>query len=414
MSDGRSRPPFHRSTRMRFAAATAGLVAGGGALILVVVYASMRFLTEYRIPTLSAVPDGEVRDPADASGSITLATAKPVTGLPTGIVVSSGSDVLNTLLIYSACALVILTLVGAVASWFLAGRMLRPLQSLSAAAELASRGSLSHRVGTTGRHDEFDAVSQTFDDMLAELERSFDASQRFAANASHEIRTPLATTKALLEVAATEDNSPRVTLLLRRLTESNDRLIDITEALLDLATIGQEQPVRDTVDLRELVSRELEAIADEVSQRGLRLSVRIGAETACGSDGLLRLLIGNLIRNAVRHNHVAGDLAIETTRADGGRVRVIVENSGDRIPEHSLARLIEPFYRERGRAVLSEGAPGHGLGLAIAGAVVNAHGGTLELEALDEGGLRVTVELPGACVPLGGAHADDRGAAFSR
>lgn len=394
MGDAGMRTSFRHSTRARFAAATAGLVAGVGALILLVVYASMRFLTEYRIPTLSAVPGAaptEVGRPAN----IVATAARPTTVIPTGIVVSSSADILNTLLIYSACALVALTAVGAIASWFLAGRMLRPLRSLSEAADLAGRGSLGHRVRTSGRDDEFDAVSGAFNRMLDELERSFAASQRFAANASHEIRTPLATTRALLEVAAGEQNTPAIELLLRRLSDSNERLIGITEALLDLAAIGREQLVPAPVDLSTLIQRELDDLDDEIVERRLEVTVAIAEGTASGSEGLFRLLLGNLLRNAVRHNHPGGRVTVETRRvATGGGVHIVVENSGQRIRAESIARLTEPFFRLQGRTVSPDGAAGHGLGLAIAESAARTLDGSLLLESVGDGGLRATVDVP--------------------
>lgn len=392
MSDVAARPAFHRSTRTRLAAATAGLVAGVGALILIVVYIAMRFLTEYRIPTLTASAVTTSVPPVGAPG----ATITPTTGLPTGIVVSSSADVLNTLLVYSACALVVLTILGAIASWLLAGRMLRPLHALSAAADLARRGSLSHRVGSTGRNDEFDAVSLAFDSMLGALERSFAASQRFAANASHEIRTPLATTKALLEVAAGEDNSPRVALLVDRLAGSNDRLIAITDALLDLATIGTGQCDPMPVDVSDLVTQELAELDEEIQAAGLRVTVRVAGVAVLGSESLLRLLIGNLLRNAVRHNHPDGHVLIEAKDQNDGVVLLAMQNSGDRIAVESLRRLAEPFFRVNGRTAVAGRRSGHGLGLSVVASVVDVHGGSLEWEARREGGLQVTVRLPAA------------------
>lgn len=389
MTDPGPRSPRRQPTRTRFALATAALVAAMGAMILTVVYFSMRYLPDYQLSkaTLAAPV---------ITAPIPAATLVPATTPSAGIVVTSSTDVLNTLLVFSACAFLGLTLVGAIASWFLVGRMLRPLRALSEAAEFARRGSLSHRIGTSGRKDEFEAVSREFDAMLDELERSFAASERFAANASHEIRTPLTTTKALLEVAAAEGEAVRVDRLVHRLAESNDRLIGITDTLLDLATMGRAAPESVPVRVEDIVASELAEVSDAIEARGLRVQVRLDEPILLGDPGLLRLLVGNLLRNAVVHNHPGGALTVTSVARANGGVAFVVENTGDPIRPESLARLSEPFYRIRGRVVVPGERSGHGLGLAIVAGVVDAHRGSLAFESLPSGGLRVTADFPGA------------------
>jgi two-component system sensor histidine kinase VanS len=233
--------------------------------------------------------------------------------------------------------------------------------------------------------------------MLDELERSFTAAQRFAANASHEIRTPLATTKALLEVAATEDNTPHVDHLLTRLARSNDQLIGVTDALLDLASTRQN-PLCSPIEVAELLSAELGEVDSVIVDRGLRVRTHLGEESISGDRGLLKLLIANLVRNAVLHNRPGGYIVAATEPRADGAVAFVIENSGARVTEESLARLSEPFYRVGGRTAITEGPNGHGLGLAIVAAVIDAHRGSLHFEALEPDGLRVTAEFPGADV----------------
>ena len=124
---------------------------------------------------------------------------------------------------------------GMAGGWFLAGRMLRPLQEITPPARRAANGWLDHRIGLTGIKDEFTDLSDTFDEMLDRLQRSFDQYRRFAANASHELRTPHAVMKTMLEVAIADPEHQDVRELTRRLHETNQRGIDLVEALLTLA-----------------------------------------------------------------------------------------------------------------------------------------------------------------------------------
>ncbi len=110
-------------------------------------------------------------------------------------------EILDLVVKLSAYAMALLAIIGLVGGWILAGRMLRPLQEITAAARLAASGSLDHRIGLGGIRDEFTDLSDTFDEMLERLQRSFEQYRRFAANASHELRTPHAVMKTMLEVA---------------------------------------------------------------------------------------------------------------------------------------------------------------------------------------------------------------------
>src|SRR5690242_20415881 len=139
------------------------------------------------------------------------------------------SNLLNVFAPRAAGVLAFLLVFGLVGGWFLAGRMLAPLRRITDATRMAANGSLSHRVRLPGRDDEFRALADAFDTMLARLEAHVAEQQRFAANASHELRTPLAITQALLDVARNDPNRDSG-VLDERLRAVNARAIDLTEA----------------------------------------------------------------------------------------------------------------------------------------------------------------------------------------
>jgi two-component system sensor histidine kinase VanS len=379
-----------RSLRARFALSASGLIAIMGLLMLAVVYLAMRYLPYYEASwqpgatTLSAAPSAAA--PTDIVQGHAVAA---------GIVVASESDFVRILLIISGVAVVVIGAVGAAASWLLAGRLLQPLRDLAAVADQARRGSLAHRIGRRGPNDELQTLSDTFDSMLGELERTLARHERFAANASHEIRTPLATTKALLEVARDEEHSPQVAMLISRLTVTNDRLIDTTNALLALATTSDRSLRRESVNLKPLVDDELRLLAAEIRSRDIRVRNGVVASVVNADRELVGLLVGNLVRNAVRHNNDGGYLRIDTY-IDDDAVRFIVENSGRVLDTETLAIMSEPFYRATPRTTEPGSVAGHGLGLALASSIVDAHAGSMVFEAIPAGGLRVTVRLPAA------------------
>jgi two-component system sensor histidine kinase VanS len=279
--------------------------------------------------------------------------------------------------------LLVFALVG---GWFLAGRMLAPLDRIADAARAAAGGSLAHRIRLEGRSDEFRELADTFDAMLARLEAHVDEQQRFAANASHELRTPLAVTQTLLDVARRDPDRDNGELV-ERLHAVNTRAIDLTEALLLLSRADQRSFVPEELDLSLVAEEAAESLLPLAEERGVALEVSGEAAPAQGSHALLLQLATNLVHNAIVHN-----------LDEGGRVWVrtapgvlVVENTGAKLGAQLVATLTEPF--QRGSQRVRSHHTGVGLGLAIADSITRAHGGTLELEPREDGGLRATVRL---------------------
>ncbi|MGX5697514.1 sensor histidine kinase [Agromyces soli] len=308
------------------------------------------------------------------------------------------------LLRYAATALLFLAGVGLIGGWFLAGRMLRPLDRIAAAARLAAAGSLSHRIELDGPDDEFRDLADTFDEMLARIERSFDEQRRFAANASHELRTPHAVMRTMLEVARADPDRRATPELLRRLEVTNERAIATVESLLALSRIGGREPRREPVAFAELAAAELETIEPAAHERRLEVAARLDPVEVHGDPELLAALVANLLRNAVQHNVDGGTIAVELEAVRGApqaarAVRLVVDSSGPAIDPERVESLVEPFVRGTARVrggsrAAGDAIDGSGLGLAIVAAVVRAHAGTLLLAAREGGGLHVEVVLP--------------------
>lgn len=289
--------------------------------------------------------------------------------------------------------LALLLVVGLVGGWFLAGRMLAPLTRITNATRKAASGSLSYRIELEGRNDEFRELADAFDTMLAQLEARVAEQQRFAANASHELRTPLAITQTLLDVARNEPNRPDDPLI-ERLHVINSRAIALTEALLLLSRADQRSFVPEPVDLTLLAEEAAETLLPLAEKRGITTTAAGEAAPVLGSPALLQQLLTNLLHNAIVHNLPNHGTAHLTTASRLGQVVITVENTGSRLSPGLAATLTEPF--QRGTERVRSDQAGAGLGLAIAKSIVRAHDGMLQLAALPEGGLRVTVQLPAA------------------
>lgn len=280
---------------------------------------------------------------------------------------------------------------GALGGWVLAGRMLAPLDRITAATREASRGSLSHRIDMSDRNDEFGELADNFDGMLERLEAHVEAQRRFAANASHELRTPLSLTKALLEVADS-DAELDAAQLHARLRQVNDRAISLTEAMLTLSRADAGGFAHETIDLGLAAEDAVETLFALAERSGIDVQFEIDSAGVLGSWSLMRQLVTNLLHNAIVHNLPSGGFVCVQVWTDGGEAVLRVENSGDSISDTLLVSMTEPFQRGTERVHATQA--GAGLGLAIAQSIVRAHAGELHFEARDGGGLTATVRLP--------------------
>jgi two-component system sensor histidine kinase VanS len=365
--------------RTRLTLSYAGLVTGCGAVLIAIVYLVMRFVPTYRVIAAMVGP------PPPASGT-----------LPTeALEITSADDFLRLYLIASGVALVVLAALGGIVGWLVAGRIIRPLAAINAAATRATTGALDHRVGLDGPQDEIRDLSDTFDRMLASLERFFATHRRFAANASHELRTPLATTQTMIDVVLADPDAGAEELraLARRVREVNRANIETVDALLDLADAGTRALAHEPVDLSDVTDAVLSELAAEAVTAGVELPARTGGAATLGDPVLIRQAVANLVRNAIRHNRCGGVATVRLSTHDT-TARFTVANTGAVVPPDTVEALVDPFVRGTGRT-LTRGS-GHGLGLAIVSAITTAHDGTLTLHSNPGGGLTVHLDLPRA------------------
>jgi two-component system sensor histidine kinase VanS len=303
------------------------------------------------------------------------------------------SRLLDVFVPSAAVVLVMLLAIGLGGGWVLAGRMLAPLARITDATRSAAAGSLSHRIGLEGRHDEFRELADAFDGMLARLEAHVAEQQRFAANASHELRTPLAITQALLEVAR-DDPERDYSELDDRLRAVNARAIRLTDALLLLSRSDQRAFTPEHVDLSLVAEEAAETLLPLAEEHRVTIETCGDLAPIRGSHALLLQMTTNLLHNAIHHNLPEHGRAQVTTAVRPGSVLLTVENTGEELGPELVSTLTEPF--RRGTTRLHADRPGVGLGLAIVESIVRAHDGQLTLDARVDGGLRVTVRLPAA------------------
>jgi signal transduction histidine kinase len=304
-------------------------------------------------------------------------------------------DQLHQLELWSAVALGIMALVSMLVGWVIAGRVLAPLRAITSATRQISDTNLHRRLAVDGPPDELTELADTIDGLLERLEVAFDAQRRFVANASHELRTPLTTMRATLDVAAGKPQVPLQTRVLdAELREDLDEADRLVDSFLTLARAQHgELGTRVSVSLTRLVDDALAARGEAIAAKQLHLHTALARVWVTGSDTLLARMVDNVIENSVRHNQARGFITVELEPV-GETARLVVETGGPVLDQKRTQQLAQPFRRIGAERTGSQN--GHGLGLSIVATVAAAHGGTLELHARPQGGLRVQITLPAA------------------
>jgi signal transduction histidine kinase len=313
---------------------------------------------------------------------------------------------LGQLLTDCGIALAIMALASIGLGWLVAGRVLRPLRTITAAAQRVSASSLNHRLALAGPDDELRELGETFNGLLARLESSFGAQRQFVANASHELRTPLARQRTLVEVALADPQRSARSLqaACERVLAAGAQQEHLIESMLTLARSQRGLDRREPVDLRAVAGTAVETYDQEARQRGVRVGAALGPAAAFGDARLIERLAVNLVDNALRHNAADGSSPgwVEvTTGTRAGGSYLTVANSGRPVPPAEIGRLFEPFQRlgaERTSTAHTTSADGtrdgHGLGLSIVAAIAAAHDARLTARPLPAGGLTVEVWFP--------------------
>jgi hypothetical protein len=392
-----------RSVRLRLTALYGVLFLLSGALLLAItsgVVVARSYMT-------APVPPVGQQNPQSA-----LARAQArIQQLQAELAAHTAHGVSHQLLVGSAIALGVMTVVSALLGWIIAGRVLRPLRAITAATRRISADSLHERLNMPRPRDELTDLGDTIDGLLQRLEGAFAAQRRFAANASHELRTPLTTMRASVDVAMAKAGPvPEQTIALAsRLRAELDRVDELLDGLLALARAQHGiLPDRAVLSLGALASASLAARSGAITARKLTVqnTDTPGGAWVAGSQPLLRRMVDNVIENALGHNFDGGWIGV-STGADGALALLAVETGGEVLDQRQVDQLARPFQRLGADRTGSQG--GAGLGLSIVAAIADAHGGTLDLRARPQGGLRVVLRLPLAA-PVAAATAPGAGA----
>ena len=284
-------------------------------------------------------------------------------------------------------------LVAVIGSAWVASKAIAPVEEIRQAAQKITAQRLDQRLPVPPTKDEIAGLIEVLNVTFERLERSFEQSARFSADASHHLKTPIAVLRAGIEeivadVDCSESTQARAEALLHRIHHLSSVVDNLL--LLSRADAGRLDLSKTEVDLSEV----LEGVVDDALTLAEPLDLKVEAVVPkhlllTADRTFVAMIAQNLVENAVKYNTPGGRIRVEA-RAVNGAVEMTIGNTGHGIPKDRTAELFERFYRVR----TDERVPGHGLGLSTARELARAHGGDVELVRSDSNWTEMRARLP--------------------
>ena len=281
---------------------------------------------------------------------------------------------------------------GLLGGWWFVNRALRPISEISATAVKISAGDLSQRINTAEAESELGQLASVLNSTFARLETAFAQQKQFASDAAHELRTPVTVILTQTQMALGRDrDAAGYKQTVEACQRAAQRMRKLIESLLELARFdaGQEVIKRLKFDFAKTIADSTDLVQTLAEERGVKIISEIAALPVTGDSERVAQVVTNLLTNAIQYNQPNGEVRVNL-KSENGLAVLEIFNTGSGIAAEDLPRVFERFYRaDKSRT----GAGNSGLGLSICKAIVEAHGGTMEVSSAS-GGTTFTVRLP--------------------
>lgn len=270
--------------------------------------------------------------------------------------------------------------------WLASVAVVSPVRRIAASIALFGQGDLSVRVQSR-RHDEIGQLGYSFNEMAERLQRMIVSERRLLADISHELRSPLARLKFSIKLARTSSDTDAA---LDRINRDVDRIASLVAGIVEITSAEGDpgEPGAEIVRIEDVLDEVISDCTLEAEARNCRiaLSGRPSGEIL-GNSELLRRAVENVLRNGIRYSPAESTIDV-TIVEDSNSAAIAIRDYGPGVPESTLTRIFDPFFRvEEARNTLGGGS---GLGLSIAKRAVLVHHGTVTAENA----------FPGLCVHI--------------
>lgn len=296
-----------------------------------------------------------------------------------------------------AAAFVVMLLVGSVVGWIVARRAMSGVERVTQTAIRIGKGDLERRVPLGREGEEIEHLALAFNKMLEQIQSLVGELKEVTDNIAHDLRSPITRIRGIAETTLTGNQDlAAYREMAEAVVEESDRLVGMINTTLEIAQTdsGVAGLSKTTVDVRKIVGDARELFLPVAEDKGIRLELEAPDEpiTVLGDLARLQRVVANLLDNAIKYTDIDGTVLLRC-KVTPSQVAIAVIDTGIGITEQGLPHVFDRFYRgDRSRP-----APGSGLGLSLARAIVRAHGGDITVASSPGDGSTFTVRLPRTC-----------------
>jgi heavy metal sensor kinase len=287
---------------------------------------------------------------------------------------------------------IVLTLV-ALGGWLVAQQALSGVKKVTQTAMAISQGAMEKRVPLTGRGDEIDRLSQTFNNMLERIQFLITEMKEVTDNIAHDLKSPLTRMRGLAEVTITTGRSlDEYRSMAASTVEECDRLLGMINTMLEISEFeaGVASLSITKVDISRLVEEACDLFQPLAEDRGLVIKTKTTPQLFLSGDkSKLQGVVTNLLDNAIKYTTAGGTITVSAEEEEK-KVNISFHDTGIGIAAHDIPHIFDRFYR----ADKSRSEPGAGLGLSLVLAIVQAHGGNIQVNSSPGAGSTFTIVLP--------------------
>jgi heavy metal sensor kinase len=290
-------------------------------------------------------------------------------------------------------ALAIIFTLAALGGWLMARRALSGVREVTRTAMAISQGAMEKRVALTGRGDEIDRLSQTFNHMLERIQSLITESKQVTDNIAHDLKSPVTRIRGLAEVTLTTGRSlDEYQTMAASTVEECDRLLGMINTMLEISEFeaGVATLSRTNVGISTLIEEACDLFQPLAEEKGLVIKAKVAPQLFVSADrSKLQRALTNLLDNAIKYTPAKGTVTV-SVKEGGKGVIISFRDTGIGIAADDIPRIFDRFYR----ADKSRSEPGAGLGLSLVLAIVQAHGGDIQVNSSPGAGSTFTVTLP--------------------
>lgn len=321
----------------------------------------------------------------------------PVRGpliLQVGVSLEATAAQLNRLFFIMILTGSIIMLLASVGGSFIINRALHPVKSVVKTAEGITAEDLSLRIDLKNRKDEIGALVETFNSMIARLEKSINKIRQFSGDVSHELRTPLTIIRGEIEVLLRKDRpKEEYVTTLNSVLEESHRMEELIDGLLFLSRVEamDRSKGREIVDLDEVLNAVIKFRSPTASNKNISIDAKIKPVQLKGNRELLERMTANILDNAIRYSNSGDHIEIELEK-DKNTTKLQIRDTGIGIPEKSLPLIFDRFYVvDPSRSKETGGA---GLGLSIVKWIAEYHNAEITVDSKVNRGTNFIVTFP--------------------